>query len=99
MVVLDPNNSQHVLKIIIRDYDSATTHDFLAKNENTGVQDSLNIVSKTYADGFTTYTVDLVTAEGDSYSVKIVDKITEEVVWRGKMFTTSQNKQNYSVNG
>jgi hypothetical protein len=47
--------------------------------------------------GYITYVFNLVTTEGSGYDVKIVDDVTTEIIWRGKMFSTAQVTQNYKI--
>jgi hypothetical protein len=37
--------------------------------------------------------------ENKTYSVKITDTVTTNIIWRGKIFFTSQVTQAYKING
>ena len=99
MVVLDFNDSTHNLKIIPRYYNVTNVHTLKLYNENTEVESTETIDSRSLADGYITYTFDKTILENESYSYKITDNTTTKVVSRGRIFVTDQTTQTYSING
>lgn len=94
MIVINPEDTTHTAVVIPRYYDSEL-NDFIIYDEDTRESSTLSNI-KTISNGYASYEFDLNTAEGKSYSIKIMDGNT--VIWRGKMFATSQNKQKYKIN-
>ena len=97
MNVIDPNNASHVIKVIPRYYNITNAHTFSLYDEDLRTSTSLS-QTRTIADGYINYTVSITTSEGKSYSVKITDDITGNVVYRGKIFATAQTTQDYQIN-
>ena len=95
MIVIDPNDTEHNIVITPRYY-NANANTFTITDEDNRAETVLSNV-KAISGGQATYTVTLSTSEGKSYSIKVEDGST--VVWRGKMFVTSQTTQNYKING
>lgn len=95
MIVIDPNNSVHEAVLIPRIYTSDCDIFYVTDEDNRTVTE-LNH-SKVISNGFAIYQFTLNTSEGKSYSIKITNE--SGVVWRGKMFVTSQVKQKYKING
>lgn len=99
MVVLNPNDSTHIISVLPRVYNLDYPHVFNIYNEDTK-EDILGDLNGTFLNnGYVVYDLKLSVSEGDSYSVKIVQETTDEIIWRGKMFATSQVPQNYNING
>lgn len=97
MIVIDPNESSHLIKVIPRTYNVVNDHLFVLKDEDLRTETNISN-TKELNNGYIDYSINLTTTEGKSYSIKIVDSVTELVVWRGKMFTTSQTTQKYRIN-
>lgn len=95
MIVIDPNDTTHNITITPRYY-NANANTFKITDEDTRLESTL-VNSKSISNGQATYTVDITTSEGKSYSVKIEDGSL--VVWRGKIFVTEQTTQIYKING
>ena len=97
MIVIDPGNSSHIIKVIPRTYNITNTHTFSLTDEDLRTTTD---VSNTTAlnDGYIDYTVTINTSEGKGYSLKITDDITGLVVWRGQLFATAQTTQEYKIN-
>ncbi len=98
MVIINPNNTKHTIYIIPRYYNIDNPHTFSIKNNNTTVSVTPSVV-RTIDSGYISYEFDLVTTEGVGYDIKITDSVTTNVVWRGKMFATTQVTQQYKING
>lgn len=97
MIVLDPNQSSHTIKVIPRTYNVDNTHTFSLTDDD--FRTTTNIAhTKSLNAGYIDYVITLTTTEGKSYSLKISDVTTGLVVWRGKLFTTAQTTQNYRIN-
>lgn len=99
MTVLDHNDSSHSLKVIPRYYNVDNTHTLELYNEDTEVETTETIDSRSLADGYITYDFTKTVEENDSYTYKITDATTTKVVSRGRIFVTDQTTQNYSING
>lgn len=93
MIVFDPNNTNHVFDIITRKRIESTV-DLVLYNESTR-QESIISATSTDVDDKTRISVVLSCSEGDSYTFKIVDS-QNYIYYRGKIFVTSQEPQNYS---
>jgi hypothetical protein len=95
MIVIDPNDASHDLRVIPRVYNNnANTITLYDENRRTTSTPS-NV--KAISNGYATYTLSLTVVEGDSFSVKIVEGST--VIWRGRIFATDQTTQSYQING
>lgn len=97
MIVLDPADSSHVISIIPRTYDVSNDHTFSLTDDDFRTTTAV-ANTKALNEGYIDYTVTISTAEGKSYSVKVTDDVTTEVVSRFKMFATAQTTQNYRIN-
>ena len=100
MKVIDPNDSTHVIKIILRDSLSISA-DLFIYDESTRVEDSFAL-SQVYLDGETTVTFlaanypNIDFTEDSTYQIKIeVDP--KNVFYRDKMIATSQTPQDYKL--
>ncbi len=93
MNVVIPANATHVIKLTPR-YTSTSTVVLSLYNEEDRVS---TIVANTftYLNGIFTLTFDFTFAEDDKYQIKITD--TNGVVYRGKVFATSQTPQDYKA--
>lgn len=100
MKVIDPNDSTHVIKIILR-AELSISADLFIYDESTRVEDSFAL-SKTDLDGITTVTFvaanysDITFTEDSTYQIKIVSSASE-VMYRDKMIATSQTPQDYKL--
>ena len=99
MTVLDHNNASHNLKVIPRYYNVTNTHTLKLYNEDTEVESTETIDSRSLADGYITYTFTKTIEENQRYTYKVTDATTTKVVARGRIFVTDQPTQTYSVNG
>lgn len=95
MIVIDPNDTTHFIRVIPRNYDNNANTFNLYDETNRDTTSITN--TKVLSNGFAIYEVDLTVSEGEEFSVKINDGNT--VVWRGKIFVTSQTTQAYKING
>lgn len=97
MIVIDPNNTNHTISVIPRYYNDNNAHTFALYDEDLR---TTTTISNTYSlnEGVIDYSVSLTTSEGKSYSFKITDSVTSNVVVRGKIFSTAQTTQSYRIN-
>lgn len=98
MIVISPNDSSHTIKVIPRTLNVDNDHTFSLTNEDTRVSVDVSN-TKSINNAYIDYVVSITNTEGQSYSLKITDDTTTLVVWRGKIFCTTQTTQNYKING
>jgi len=98
MIVVDPNDTIHSISILPRYYKSLTSNiDVFFTNEDT--RKDINHRTSVYIDdGHLFLTTHANFKENATYRVKIVNNDINEIVFRGKIFATKQNKQNYLIN-
>lgn len=94
MKVILPTNTTHTIKFIPR----FETSDTLSLNLVKEGINSETTQTPTYVinNGVMSLTFDLDTVEQDRYSFKLVDE-SDNVVYRGKIFTTSQTTQDFKL--
>ena len=99
MIVVNTQDTIHSIYILPRYYKSLTSNiDVYFTNEDTRKDINHNLVSDYVDDGELIFKTDANFKENATYRVKIVDNDINEVVFRGKIFATKQNKQNYLIN-
>jgi len=93
MIVVNPSDETHIVKIIPRFYPSTT---IVLSLFNETLQTSVN-VTNTYeiVDGILSITFDYDFVEGSNFQVKITEN--GNIVYRGKLFATSQTPQDYKL--
>ena len=93
MIVLNPDDTSHIINFIPR-YTPTNALTFITYNEAT--QESGNIANS-YAliDGVILLSFDFTFIEGDKLQFEIQE--SGEVVYRGKMFATTQVPQDYKL--
>ena len=99
MTIIDPNNATVTFSLITRYYNVTNNHNLVITNESTGTASTFNNVSKSIVNKYITYVFTLATTEGDSFSYKITDATTTNIMYRGKAFSTAQVTQQYRING
>ena len=99
MVILNPLSSTHSISIIPRYYNIDNVHTLELKDEDTNTNVSLVINNRTLSDGNIIYLITATLNDNRSYRLKISDNTTTDIVFRGKVFTTTQTPQNYQING
>lgn len=101
MRVLNPNATSQV-NVALRYYSANEQYDLVLTNENNGAASSSTISQTTSVIQSNTnqfqFEVSGSYNEGDNYSVKILDNANQTVLFRGKLFFTTQVPQNYSIN-
>lgn len=93
MTVLNPSETEHSIKLIPR-YTPSEALTFITYNEAT--QES-STIANTYvlSNGFLTLSFTLSISDGDKLQFEIQEG--ESVVYRGKIFATSQEPQDYKL--
>lgn len=99
MIILDTGNTTHSVKVIPRYYNIDNTHVVSLYDEDSRSSSNLTIDSRTLSNGYIVYGFDLTVTEGKEYQIKITDSTTTNIVYRGKVFCTSQTTQDYNING
>ena len=93
MIVINPNNTAHVIKLIPRFYPTET---IVFNLFNEALQTSQNIDNEYLTvNGITSIGFDLECLEGTKYQIKITED--DNVVFRGKLFVTSQNTETFKA--
>jgi|TARA_R110000851_G_scaffold116880_1_gene243346 hypothetical protein len=100
MIIVNVNLATNTIKVLPRYYSTVTTNITVTITNEDTRQDVSHVVSSvTVSDGFLSFKTSASFTENSTYRVKIVDKTIERVVFRGKIFSTDQSKQNYIING
>ena len=91
MTVLNPNDATHDIKLIPRYYPTGALT-FVTYNE---VTQASNTIANTYVivDGILTLSFTFTFEEDDNIQFQVSE--VEEVVYRGKIFATTQTPQDY----
>ena len=93
MIVINPNNTAHVIKLIPRFYPTET---IVFNLFNEALQTSQNIDNEYLTvNGITSIGFDLECIEFAKYQIKITEN--NDVVFRGKLFVTSQNPETFKA--
>jgi len=94
MKVINPNNQINTIKLIPR-FKDVEAFDLLLINETTKEETTFFIDNYSYIDGVLVFDLDFATNEGDKYEFKL--SILNEVLYRGKIFATSQEPQDFDL--
>ncbi len=103
MIVLDRTQSSHVISFIPSSYTPTGSAIFRIKvtneQQNTTVYNQ-TVTSLTAVDYYYTYTANLAldTSKDQDYLLEITNTATNEVLYRDKIFGTSQTVADYSIN-
>ena len=100
MQIVNPNLLSNSLRVLPRYYATISTDVSVSiTNEDNRKVVTQNITNLLLDDGFLSFDTDASFIENSSYKIKIVENVLNEVIFRGKLFSTDQSKQNYSING
>lgn len=100
MTIVNPNLASNTIKVLPRYYASTTTNiTVTVTNEDTRQDVTQTLSSISVSDGFLSFNTNASFLENSTYRIKIVENTLNEVVFRGKIFSTDQSKQNYTING
>ena len=93
MIVVDPSLTTHTINIVPRDYDLGVSFEVYIRNETTKEENALTTTTNELNRGLE-ITFDFNFTDRYNYELRIV-KRNDIVVYRGKIFATSQNPQDY----
>ena len=100
MIVVNPDDANNTLSFLPRYYEPSSVNISVTLiNEDNRSSVTQNLTSITKSEGFISFSTDADFTNNVSYSIKVVENVLNDVIFRGKIFATNQNKQNYSVNG
>lgn len=103
MIVLDTNNTSQTIGVLPRYYADLTTDiTFQTFNEDTREEVFFAFDAPPFQliDGFLVFSlITLGKPNNTTYRLKIVENVLNKVIFRGKIFTTDQSIQNYSIDG
>lgn len=95
MIVLLPSLTTHEIRIAPRRYELETQNLFIT-NEATLEETNVTIDSITQSNGYWVIGFDFTVAEGERYYFR-VENLRNEINYRGLIFCTLKETQNYSV--
>jgi len=100
MIIANPDLATNTLQVLPRYYaNSVADVTITITNEDTRqdvTQITTNILKK---EGFLSFRTDANFINNSTYRLKIFDNIESQVIFRGKIFATTQSKQNYLIHG
>ena len=97
MIVINPDNASNTISVLPRYYDDLTGNATVTiTNEDTRQDLTHTVTNVTVNDGFLSFDTDATFINNSTYRLKIVDNL---VVFRGKIFATTQTPQNYLIHG
>lgn len=100
MQIVNPTLLSNSLKVLPRYYTTISTNvSVTITNEDNRKVVTQNITNLLLDDGFLSFDTDASFIENSSYKIKIFENVLNEVIFRGKLFSTNQSKQNYIING
>jgi hypothetical protein len=100
MIVTSPDLAENTINFLPRYYDeSGTNITVYITNEDTRRDLAHNLTAVSKDDGFFYFTTDADFRNNVTYRLKVVDNSLSMVIFRGKIFATTQSKQNYLING
>ena len=92
MIVVDPSLTSHTINIVPRKYDFVS-FDMYIRNETTKEENTVNTTTNELNRGLE-ITFDFDFTDRYNYEIRIVNE-NGFVMYRGKIFATSQNPQEY----
>ena len=103
MRVLIPN-VKNTIKVPLRDYSTNDNYNVILFNENTTQETEFTIEDESVEsiqanNNQLEFELDIPSVEGSVFSYKVLDNANNNVLFRGKLFFTSQVPQNYNING
>jgi hypothetical protein len=94
MKVVNPNVRIKTISLIPR-FNDVEAFDLLLINETTKEETTFFIDNYSYQNGILVFGVDFAMNEGDKYELKL--SILNEVLYRGKIFSTAQEPQDFDL--
>ena len=101
MKVISPSDSTHAIILIPRLYTIDASVDLEFYDETTRITEEISTTTYAVVNGYLTMTFTdaecstITFYEGGKYQIKISD--TNGVIYRGKMFVTTQEEQDYKL--
>jgi hypothetical protein len=92
MNVINPNNTTHIVKLILRYTPDTSVVELYNEQTQTNTEVLHTLV---ITNGIAQLTFDFDFSEGDRYQIKITD--INGVVYRGKLYATTQDTQDYKA--
>jgi len=100
MIIVNPTLDTNTVSFLPRYYDESTTNiEVFITNEDNRRDLVHNLTDIIKNDGFIFFTTDATFINNSTYRLKVVDNTIGLVIFRAKVFATTQYKQNYSING
>lgn len=92
MIVVNPALTTHTISLVPRTYDFTSIELFI-RNESTGVETTV-VTNLVRLNRGLKCTFDYTFINGTNYEIKILNR-DGDVLYRGKLFATTQNTQEY----
>ena len=101
MIVVRPLNLSNTISVLPRYYNNIIVDDLTIEITNEDTREAINstITSEIINNGFFSFDIDGDWTENSTYKLKIYNTNSSLVHFRGKIFATQQDEQNYSING
>ena len=104
MIVYDPTEININLFVIPRYYNVNNPHIFNLTNKNTDDSFNLSLSGQKLLDGYIKYQYTnpselQIAQDNTTFNIKITDSVTSNIIWRGQLFLTTQDTQEYKING
>ena len=101
MIVVNPEDATSTIDVLPRYYDDlqALNTNIVITNEDTKIDLTYTLSNQDKNDGFFSFDVATNFVDNGTYRLKISDSTSGLVYYRGKIFSTTQTAQNYSVYG
>lgn len=100
MIVVNPSLSINNISFLPRYYAvSSINISVYITNEDNRKDLTHNITNVIKDDGSIIFDTDAVFKKNTTYRLKVVDINLNKVIFMGKLFATTQSKQNYLING
>lgn len=100
MIIVNPDLISNIVEFLPRYYaQSSNNIEVYITNEDTRKDLVHDITDVLKNDGSIFFTTNADFKNNVTYSLKVVDINLSIVIYRAKVFSTTQSKQNYSING
>tara|TARA_R110000803_G_scaffold37563_1_gene80937 strand:+ start:12768 stop:13076 length:309 start_codon:yes stop_codon:yes gene_type:complete len=95
MIVVNPNELSHTIKIIPR-YESDNSLNLSIKDNFRDITTDMT-PTYSYFEGVLSLTFDYTFSDEGRYQVSLTDTVSNEVVYRGAFISTTQDTQDYKL--
>ena len=100
MIIANPDLATNTLKVLPRYYSNSVADVTITITNEDTRQDVTQITTNILkSDGFLYFRTDANFINNSTYRLKIFDNTESQVIFRGKIFATTQSKQNYLIHG